>query len=62
MWHISKTRVAIYQNMRLEVLYLVVSVRGRGEVPVKREEVLKFSRPQTLSVVPVVDRRGVLTR
>ena len=40
----------------------MASVRGRGEVPVKREEGLKFSGLQTLRVVPVVNRRGVWVR
>ena len=40
----------------------MATVRGRGEVTVKREEGLKFFRPQTLCVVPVVNRTGVWVR
>ena len=48
--------------MRLDELYLVVYGNPGWEVPVKREEALKFIGPQTLSLVPVVDRRGVWVR
>ncbi|XP_063843269.1 piggyBac transposable element-derived protein 3-like [Scylla paramamosain] len=61
-WRISKARVAIYQNMRLDELYLVVYGNPGLEVPVKREEALNFTGPQTLSLVPVVDREGVGAR